>query len=132
MFFGVIAPDGTLDYVRAGHPSPLLLRHGEVQELYTEGSFPIGLVENASFTTSRMQLETNDTLLLFTDGVTEAEDKDRKLFGQPRLIEGFVRYSNGSLEELLSGILQTVEKFVEGVRQSDDITLLLVRYRTPP
>jgi serine phosphatase RsbU (regulator of sigma subunit) len=131
MFFGSIDLDGTLEFVRAGHPSPLLLRRGEVEELYAEGSFPIGLVENASFTASRIWLNPDDTLLLFTDGVTEAEDKDRNLFGQARLMDGFLRNSNGSLDALLSGILETVEKFAEGTRQSDDITLLLVRYRRP-
>jgi serine phosphatase RsbU (regulator of sigma subunit) len=131
MFFGLIDPDGTLEFVRAGHPSPLLLRRGQVCELYTEGSFPIGLVEQASYTASRIRLEPDDTLLLFTDGATEAADKDRNLFGHTALIDAFVQQTNGSLDELLSGILGTLEKFSEGMRQADDITLLLVRYRNP-
>jgi sigma-B regulation protein RsbU (phosphoserine phosphatase) len=129
MFFGHIDADGTLEFVRAGHPSPLLLRQGSVSELYTEGSFPIGLVKKASFTASRIRLEPDDTLLLFTDGVTEAEDKERNLFGHTQLVDAFVRHSNGSLDAIQSGILGALKKFTEGTRQSDDITLLLVRYR---
>jgi sigma-B regulation protein RsbU (phosphoserine phosphatase) len=68
---------------------------------------------------------------LFTDGVTEAEDKNRNLFGLVRLIEAFVRHSDCSLDSLQSGILGAVERFTEAVRQSDDITLLVVRYRRP-
>jgi serine phosphatase RsbU (regulator of sigma subunit) len=131
MFLGLIDPEGNMEFVRAGHPSPLLLRSGKACELYTEGSFPVGLVEEASFTASRIRLEPDDTLLLFTDGVIEAEDKDRKLFGHARLLDEFARYSNESLDSLQSGILGTVEKFSGGAKQSDDITLLLVRYRKP-
>lgn len=131
MFFGLLAPDGMLEFVRAGHPAPLLLRRGEVSELYQEGSFPIGLLDEASYTSTSVQLEPDDTLLLFTDGVSEAEDRDRNLFEVPRLIDAFGRYSGCSLDELKAGILDTVEKFSDGAKQSDDITLLLVRYRRP-
>jgi len=129
MFFGLIDPDGTLEFVRGGHPSPLLLRRGQVRELYTEGSFPIGLVEQAYYAASKIRLDPDDTLLLFTDGATEAADKDRNLFGYTALVDAFVQHANGSLDTLLSGILGTLERFSEGVRQTDDITLLLVRYR---
>ena len=129
MFFGLVDPDGTFEFVRAGHPSPLLLRRGEVSELYTGGSFPIGLLEQASFTASRIQLEPDDTLLLFTDGVTEAEDKDRNLFGLVRLKDILVQHTESSLYALQSGILRAMEKFSAGAKQSDDITLLAVRYR---
>jgi len=131
MFFGLIDPNGTLEFVRAGHPSPLLLRRGEASELYIEGSFPIGLVDQASFSASRIRLEPDDTLLLFTDGVIEAEDKDRNLFGLRHLMDAFLQHSNASLDVLQSGILGRVEKFSKGAKQSDDITLLLVRYRRP-
>jgi sigma-B regulation protein RsbU (phosphoserine phosphatase) len=131
MFFGLVSPDGMLEFVRAGHPSPLLLRRGKVSELYQEGSFPIGLVDEASYEASRVQLEPEDTLLLFTDGVTEAEDKDRNLFEVERLMEALAQYAGCTLDVLKAGILSTVEKFTEGAQQSDDITLLAVRYRKP-
>src|SRR5579863_3415635 len=63
MFFGLLDPGGALEYVRAGHPSPLLLRQGVVSELYTGGSFPVGLIEQATFNASIIQLEPGDTLL---------------------------------------------------------------------
>jgi phosphoserine phosphatase RsbU/P len=129
MFFGLIDPDGAFEFVRAGHPSPLLLRRGVVSELYTGGSFPIGLLEEASFTASRIRLEPDDTLLLFTDGVTEAEDKDRNLFGLARLKDVLARHTESSLYALQSGVLLAMEKFSVGAKQSDDITLLAVRYR---
>jgi len=134
MFFGLLAPDGTLEYVRAGHPSPLLLRRGAVTELYHDGSFPIGLVEEASYTSTRMQMEPDDTLLLFTDGVTEAEDKKRNLFEVERLIDTLTRHAYCSLNAIQAEVLGALEQFTQGANQSDDITMLLVRYRTasPP
>ncbi len=131
MFFGLLAPDGAFEYVRAGHPSPLLLRQGAVSELYNDGSFPIGLVEEASYTAERIQLEPDDTLVLFTDGVTEAEDKDRNLFEVERLIEVLTQHCGCSLDTIEQCIVGAVEKFAHGANQSDDITLLLARYRSP-
>jgi serine phosphatase RsbU (regulator of sigma subunit)/pSer/pThr/pTyr-binding forkhead associated (FHA) protein len=131
MFFGLLGPDGSMEFVPASHPSPLLLRSGEVSELYTGGSFPIGLIEDATYLARRIQLEPGDTLLLYTDGVTEAEDKDLQLFGVARLKEALGRHSESSLRDLQSGILSAVETFADGASQSDDITLLVVRYRCP-
>jgi serine phosphatase RsbU (regulator of sigma subunit)/pSer/pThr/pTyr-binding forkhead associated (FHA) protein len=131
MFFGLLEADGTLEFVRAGHPSPLLLRRGNVSELYSTGSFPIGLVEDASFTSTRIQLEPEDTLLLYTDGVTEAENRERELFQEGRLKEAFSQHRDSSLKNLQDEILRAVEKFTEGASQSDDVTLLVVRYRGP-
>jgi phosphoserine phosphatase RsbU/P len=129
LFFGLLDAAGILEFIRAGHPSPLLMRRGTVSELYSGGSFPIGLVEGASYTSSSIQLEPNDTLLLYTDGVTEAENRDGKLYQEDRLEESFVRHKDSSLNALQEGILSDVERFTEGASQSDDITLLLARYR---
>jgi phosphoserine phosphatase RsbU/P len=49
MFIGIIGRDGMLEYIKAGHPSPLLLRKGQVTELYNEGSFPVGLIPEADY-----------------------------------------------------------------------------------
>ena len=131
MFFGLLETNGILEFVRAGHPSPFLLRQGEVTELYSTGSFPIGLVEVASFTSVRIQLQPGDTLLLYTDGVTEAENRERHLFEDERLKEALRQLQDLPLKEIQDGILGAVEKFTEGANQSDDVTLLLVRYRGP-
>jgi phosphoserine phosphatase RsbU/P len=131
MFFGLLGPDGTLEYVRASHPSPLLLRTGQVSELYAGGSFPVGLVEQATFKADRVQLEAGDTLLLYTDGVTEAEDREKNLFGAARLKAALAQHPDASLGVLQSAILAGVERFADGAEQSDDITLLLFRYRRP-
>jgi serine phosphatase RsbU (regulator of sigma subunit) len=129
MFFSLLDRDGTLEYIRAGHPSPLLLRRGEVSELYTGGSFPVGLIEDATFTAVKVKLEPEDTLVLFSDGVTEAEDSNKSLFGVTRLSQVLAGQHNTSLEDLKKLVLDAIDSFSNGAAQSDDITFLVVRYR---
>jgi len=128
MFFGTIDLDGNLEYLNAGHPSPLLLRHGEVTELLTEGSFPVGLVATATYSTTRTRLETSDTLVLFSDGVTEAADAADELFGVSRLQEVVTTFRDAPLDQLQKAIVAAVEKFSGLMNQADDLTVLLVRY----
>ena len=129
MFFGVIDHDGSLEYIKGGHPSPLLLRRGEVTDLYMDGSFPVGLVDDAVYTSVRMQLEPEDTLVLFSDGITEAEDPERVLFGFPRLREVLTGHDCVPLESLQKIVLDAVNNFARGASPTDDMTLLVVRYR---
>jgi sigma-B regulation protein RsbU (phosphoserine phosphatase) len=131
MFFGLLDADGNLEYVRASHPSPLLLRRGEVSELYKGGSYPVGLLEQATFNADRVRLEPGDTLLLYTDGITEAEDNHQDFFGSDRLKDALAQHPNSPLGVIQSAILESVEGFRGGANPSDDITLLMVRYRQP-
>lgn len=131
MFFGLLDPDGNLDYVRASHPSPLLLRDGKVSDLYIGGSFPVGLLEDATFDADHVRLEPGDTLLLYTDGVTEAEDNYQDFFGTDRLKEAFAQHPDSPLGVIQSAILKSVEGFRGAAKPSDDVTLLMLRYRRP-
>jgi phosphoserine phosphatase RsbU/P len=129
MFFGVLEDQGNLDYINAGHPSPFLIRKGVAEEAFTEGSYPVGLVPEAEYTTASVKLEPGDTLVLFSDGVTEAMDPDDQLFGAPRLKEVLTGLMDTPLEEIQKKVLESVENFSRGAPQTDDVTLLLVRYR---
>ncbi len=131
MFIGLLGRDGMLEYIKAGHPSPLLLRQGKVSELYTEGSFPVGLIPEAEYTSARLQLEPEDTLVLFSDGVTEAENPLHELFEVSGLSEVLAGRNGASVEKLQQAILDAVRDFTKGAPQSDDLTLLVVRYRRP-
>ena len=82
-----------------------------------------------SFEVSRAILEPGDTLVLFSDGVTEAADPDEQLFGVPRLSEALAGQRDVSLDELQKRVVESVEQFSRGASQADDITLLLIRYR---
>jgi len=130
MFFGILDEQGDLDYINAGHPSPILIRrNGNADEAFTEGSFPVGLVPEAEYCTARVKLEPGDTLVLFSDGVTEAMDPQEDLFGMPRLVKLLTGQNETPLDELQKLVLEAVENFARGTSQADDLTLLLVRYR---
>jgi serine phosphatase RsbU (regulator of sigma subunit) len=129
MFFGILDVAGKLEFINAGHPSPILMRQGRAEEAFTEGSFPVGLVPEAEFATATLQLEPNDTLFLFSDGVTEAMDPDEQLYGVPRLVEVLQGKTDLPLDEIQKTVLESVENFARGARQADDLTMLVVRYR---
>jgi sigma-B regulation protein RsbU (phosphoserine phosphatase) len=129
MFFGLLDCDGSLEYIRAGHPSPLLLRNGEVSDLCTGGSFPVGLLKDATFTAEHLKLEPEDTLILFSDGVSEAEDVNEEMFGVARLKGILAGRQNAPLDELKDTVLDAIHDFSKDAGQSDDVTLLVVRYR---
>jgi sigma-B regulation protein RsbU (phosphoserine phosphatase) len=130
MFFGILDESGHLEYINAGHPSPILIRHGgNADEAFTEGSFPVGLVPEAEYATACVKLEPGDTLVLFSDGVTEAMDPKEDFFGMPRLTQLLTGHNETSLDELQKLVLEAVENFARGASQADDLTLLLVRYR---
>jgi sigma-B regulation protein RsbU (phosphoserine phosphatase) len=131
LFIGMIDRHGIFEYIKAGHPSPLLVRRGQISELYTEGSFPVGLLPQAEYAARRLQLEPDDTLVLFSDGITEAQDPDRNLFEVEGLIDAIAGCHAMPLNNLQKSVLQAVQRFTRGASQSDDITLLLVRYRRP-
>jgi serine phosphatase RsbU (regulator of sigma subunit) len=129
LFFGVLGREGDLEYINAGHPSPLLLRGGELAEPFTEGSTPVGLIAGTEYRTALVTLEAGDTLVLFSDGVTEAADPEDEMFGVPRLREALAGQHDAPLDHLQKVVFDSVEKFCRGASQADDITLLLVRYR---
>jgi sigma-B regulation protein RsbU (phosphoserine phosphatase) len=129
MFFGILDDRGHLEYINAGHPSPFLIRRGVAEDVFTEGSYPVGLVPEAEYTAVCLKLEPGDTLVLFSDGVTEAMDPAEQLFGVPRLKEVLTGHMQTPLEELQKIVLESVENFAHGASQADDLTLLLVRYR---
>src|SRR5947207_8831688 len=124
MFFGILDLDGHLEFINAGHPSPMLIRQNTVEEAFTEGSYPVGLVPDAVYTAACLKLQPGDTLVLFSDGVTEAMDPDEQLFGVPRLREVLLGMTSTELEEIQKTVLESVENFARGARQADDLTLL--------
>src|ERR1700756_1706697 len=129
MFFGILDDQGHLAHINAGHPSPFLIRRGVAEDVFTEGSYPVGLVPEAEYTTVCLKLEPGDTLVLFSDGVTEAMDPAEQLFGVPRLRDVLTGHMQTPLDELQRIVLESVENFARGASQADDLTLLLVRYR---
>lgn len=131
VFFGILHNDGTLEYINAGHPSPLLLRGGEATEPFTDGCCPVGLLPEVNYHVARVKLQPDDTLILFSDGITEAIDLKEEMYGIDRLRALFTGQAAAPLDRLQQAALTSLREFTRGASQADDITLLLVRYRPP-
>jgi sigma-B regulation protein RsbU (phosphoserine phosphatase) len=128
VMYGALAPDGRLTYCNAGHNPPILLgRHG-VRRLET-GGLILGLFPQAAYDEETLQLEPGDTLVVFSDGVTEALNAAGEEFGEERLLACLHEHTGGcSPEQLLERVLSTVKTFAAGAAQNDDVTALVLRY----
>jgi sigma-B regulation protein RsbU (phosphoserine phosphatase) len=128
MFFGMLQSDGTLEFINAGHPSPLLLRGDKVEDPFPAACCPVGLIPEMQFPSTTVKLAPGDMLVLFSDGVSEAMDPEQKEFGIARLKEAVTGRADAPLADLQDAILESVRQFARGARQADDVTLLLLRY----
>lgn len=132
LFFGMLDAAGHLEFINTGHPSPLLVRAGRVEPVFPAASLPLGLFPKAEFKISSSTFEPGDTLVLFTDGITEAVNPREEQFGNERLEQVVARHASAPLEKLQAAILEAVEEFTQGAPQADDITVLIVRYPGAP
>jgi serine phosphatase RsbU (regulator of sigma subunit) len=130
MFFGVLDADGELEFINAGHPSPLLLRGASVDAAFPAACCPVGLIPDVQFASSKITLQPGDTLVLFSDGVSEAMDPDQKEYGVERLKQAVTGQLTEPLADMQDTILDSVRQFARGARQADDVTVMLVRYKS--
>jgi len=128
IFYCTIDRNGTLQYINAGHCSPLLVSHGEkVQYLETTG-VPAGLVADADFSVETLQLQAGDRLIVYSDGVTDSQDAAGKFFSRRQLREVVEANADLSAADLHALLVQTLDTFTEGATQADDLTLLVLQY----
>jgi sigma-B regulation protein RsbU (phosphoserine phosphatase) len=120
---------GELLYANAGHNPPLIVRSGREPELLTQAKgVMMGIREDTTYNMGKYAMERGDTLILYTDGVTEAMDRDKYLFATDRLLTIAIQNKDLPLEDLASHIIKSVKDFAGGEPQSDDITILAVRF----
>jgi sigma-B regulation protein RsbU (phosphoserine phosphatase) len=119
---------GKFTYVNAGHNPPLVKKHGSGYEfLEMKPGFVLAWMENAQYDEKEITLKPGDVLYLYTDGVTEAMNGRRELFGEGRLLAALNANRDSRPEELLSAVKREVDKFADGAQQADDITMLAVK-----
>jgi sigma-B regulation protein RsbU (phosphoserine phosphatase) len=124
LFVGVLdLATGCLRCSNAGHEPPYI--QGTLH--FCDPNFPIGLVPNKEFSEQEIIMEPGSTIFLYTDGLTEAENVDRKLFGRQRITDAISAF-NGSPQELIEMMTSTVHQYIGNTEQSDDLTMLAIRY----
>lgn len=129
-FLGVLdLGTGRLVYANAGHNPPYWIdREGHVRAL-REGGLVLGLFRESAYEQAEVTLGAGDLLALFTDGVTEAQNPEEELWGEDRMLEVLRTHFGAPCRRIVSEILGELRTFVRDEAQSDDITLLLARWR---
>ncbi len=132
VFCGVLdVRSGQVEYSNAGHNLPYVLSNGVVTAVPKTGGMALGVTESVDFHAGRLLLKPGDRLVLYTDGVTEAMDKDDQLFSESRMEETLQGVNGQSSEEVIKRVVKDVHHFSAGAPQSDDITLLVLGYTGP-
>ena len=129
-FYGMLGPDGSLTYCNAGHNAPLLVSRSGIRRLET-GGVVLGLFDQATFDEETVKLEPGDLVVAFSDGVTEALNPAGDEFTDDRLIASVTKHRAATPQAAVEALLADVRTFCEDATQSDDVTILLVRYDGP-
>ncbi|MGB6877900.1 MAG: SpoIIE family protein phosphatase [Candidatus Acidiferrales bacterium] len=129
LFYGVLDPAGTLEYINAGHVPPLVRRaSNELIEL-SSSNFPVGMFKEAEFTSERVSLSAGDYVVIYSDGVSEARNLSDEMFEQERLSSLMRDFSGTTVEQLAEAIRTGVRNFTGGAPQADDITMVVIQYK---
>ncbi|MEJ5350612.1 MAG: PP2C family protein-serine/threonine phosphatase [Melioribacteraceae bacterium] len=118
-----------LTYVNAGHNPPLLLREGKIHKLKKGGMVLGFLPTTIPYISETINLNSGDIIVLFTDGITEAMNKNLDEYSDERLEKLVLENSNLQPEEILEKIKESVNEFIDGAEQSDDITCLVMKVK---
>jgi sigma-B regulation protein RsbU (phosphoserine phosphatase) len=129
MFIGVLdLPTGRLRYCDAGHDAPITIENGKLRMEDCIPHLPVGVFDDVKYGMQEMLLEPDSTIFLYTDGLTEAKNIERKQFGIKRIEEVLITNCHLHPQQLLEAISHQVHMFVGDAEQSDDLTMLAIHY----
>jgi sigma-B regulation protein RsbU (phosphoserine phosphatase) len=130
MLYGVLhLPTGRLDYASSGHPALLRVPAAGDVEFHGAEGFPIGFVPDVEYAQKTLQLTPGDRIYLYSDGVTEAMDKDQEPLGEQALAECIGGSRARPLEATVAGLLETVEQWCQPAGPLDDVSILGLEWR---
>lgn len=132
LFYGVLDTEtGEIEYINAGHNSPLIKRENEEFEyLKQEHDLVLGAMDGIQYHIQHEKLQKGDFIFLYTDGVTEALNKEQKLYGDANLKNTLNNIKNENLEvqSIISEVKNNLDEYTQGEEQADDITMLVLKY----
>lgn len=126
--YAVLGADGSLTYSNAGHNAPMVMTGGKIRRLETGGPI-LGAFAEVKYAEGSLRLKAGDSLLMFTDGVTEAPNRAGEEFGEHRLLSEFRANAAERPAELVSRILAAAQHHSQSMEQSDDMTAVALRFR---
>ena len=121
---------GTATYASAGHPPPFLVNPGAKggRWLESEAGYPLGIVNGAAFSETEIRLEARDTIVIYSDGLTDAQNPASEMYGEDRIEKILQATSAEPSEELLRDLRADAEKHMDGKDPIDDMTIVVVRF----
>ena len=119
---------GQVDYSNGGHNQPYYLHDGGARALENPGGRALGIMEQSPYASGRLMLAPGEALLLYTDGVTEAMNARETLYSEQRLEQFLARHGESSPRQMIGDLVGEVRQFAGTAAQSDDITVLALRY----
>jgi len=121
---------GEIEFSNAGHNPPLLCRKGQASEfLRVQHGFVLGPIRNSKFAAQKIRLAPDDMLFLYTDGVTEAMNPQKQLFSEHRLQQALAGLQDTEAMKTIQGLKNEIKLFAKDEPQSDDITMLALRFK---
>ena len=121
---------GVMELCNAGHTQPFILRKtGSVEKLTHLGGIPLGIVEETSYSSVRIPLDPDDIIILYTDGITEATNQDKELYGEKSLVKCLRMMDQSTSPEIPMKLLANVRNYAGNAEQSDDIAILVMKYK---
>ena len=130
IFYGVLdTRSGAFEYSNGGHNPPYLISvDGKVKQLDNIGGLMIGAMKDVPYESNVVMIQLGESLLFYTDGVTEAFNKNEEEFQETRLSEILFNKNSSTTSDLVQHVFKNIQSFTEGVEQSDDITCLALKY----
>lgn len=129
LFYGVFnTVSNELTYCNAGHNPPLIISaDGSITEIGRNEGMALGIQSDTKFKEFKLILKIDDCLFFYTDGVTEAMNREGEMYGETRLKEFLSKHTDLSPQELMAALANHIKTFVEGAEQSDDITMFCIK-----
>jgi sigma-B regulation protein RsbU (phosphoserine phosphatase) len=129
VFYCILHHDGRMYYVNAAHCPPIIVRAGADRMELAASSMPVGLMQDAEFAVAEQCLMPGDKIVIYSDGVTEAQNNQGQFFGKKRLRSAIEAHAAANCAAIHDAIQEAVTGFTEGAPQSDDITVLVLEFR---
>ena len=128
--YGQLAPTGKLVFCNGGHNPPLIYGVDGLRRIEA-GGMPVGMFEMAPYSADTVDMKPGDTMVLYSDGVTEAHNVAGEEFGEERMVDVMKQYHQDSAAVVLDKLIEAVKTFARGAEQYDDVTALVVKYTGP-
>jgi sigma-B regulation protein RsbU (phosphoserine phosphatase) len=127
LFLFLLSPDGMGQFISAGHNTAYLFRSatGTVEELVSNANV-LGLFDYVCYESSAFRLDKGDILVVYSDGLTDAENPQEEMFGEERLLRIIRQEAPSGSQALEERFLKAIEEFIQGMPQTDDITFVVV------